>query len=236
VHGLEATCSGLRNQVSGYEHLEEQIKEFQDAQMDVISDKLAKLELLTHGVKLAVIKCLNSLEYLTALGTAISRAIENGMQDGLEAGIDHGKHGRNLEDLVAYNPSAEEDYNSSLQEDSCACSLTLINLVPIHRSKDQVVLGVTSLSFALSVSHSRVERIMQNVMEHRSALADVYVPLVNPLSIQNLTGAAGTSDSVSTAAATITALSMGSSQGKGEWSVASLIDVEFENEELDTTP
>ncbi|GJT11163.1 hypothetical protein Tco_0858205 [Tanacetum coccineum] len=77
---------------------------------------------------------------------------------------------------------------------------------------------------------------MQNIVEHRSTLADVYVPLVDPLSIQNLTGAAGTSDNVTTAAATITALSMGSSQGKGEGSVASLIDVEFENEELDTTP
>ncbi|GJZ74515.1 hypothetical protein Tco_0638980, partial [Tanacetum coccineum] len=109
------------------------------------------------------------------------------------------------------------------------------------------------------VPHSRVERIRQNVAEHRLALADVYVPLVDPLSIQNLTGVAGTSDSVPTVAATITALSMvvistssappitiddyeitgadgqGSSQGKGEGSVASLIDVEFEKEELDTT-
>ncbi|GJR22020.1 hypothetical protein Tco_0970547 [Tanacetum coccineum] len=43
-------------------------------------------------------------------GAAISRAIEKGMQDGLAAGIEHGAHGRSLEDLVAYNPSAEEDY------------------------------------------------------------------------------------------------------------------------------
>ncbi|GKD50908.1 hypothetical protein Tco_1279884 [Tanacetum coccineum] len=246
VHGLEATCSGLRNQVSGYEHLEEQIKEFQDAQMDVISDKLAKLELLTHGVKLAVIKCLNSLEYLTALGTAISRAIENGMQDGLEAGIDHGKHGRNLEDLVAYNPSAEEDYNSSLQE-LCAVDFSL--RVELKSQKDTSVETIMDLlrlesPLANAPGMSDLQPDIDQLSSHSSVerssgpwpLADVYVPLVNPLSIQNLTGAAGTSDSVSTAAATITALSMGSSQGKGEWSVASLIDVEFENEELDTTP
>ncbi|GKG55543.1 hypothetical protein Tco_0572183, partial [Tanacetum coccineum] len=67
--------------------------------------------LLTHGLKLVLIKCLNSSEYLTALGTTISHAIEKGMQDGLAAGIDHGKRGRSLEDLVAYNPSAEEDYS-----------------------------------------------------------------------------------------------------------------------------
>ncbi|GJT11162.1 hypothetical protein Tco_0858204 [Tanacetum coccineum] len=116
VSAKDLELEGVNVVVSGYEHLEEQIKEFQDAQMDVISDKLAKLELLTHGVNLAVIKCLNSSEYLTALGIAISRANENGMQDGLAAGIDHEKHSRNLEDLVAYNPSAEEDYNSALQE------------------------------------------------------------------------------------------------------------------------
>ncbi|GJV82205.1 hypothetical protein Tco_1518075 [Tanacetum coccineum] len=47
---------------------------------------------------------------------AISRAIEKGMQDGLAAGIEHGARGRRLEDLVAYNPSMEEDYNATLQE------------------------------------------------------------------------------------------------------------------------
>ncbi|GKG38780.1 hypothetical protein Tco_0460492, partial [Tanacetum coccineum] len=35
--------------------------------------------------------------------------------------------------------------------------------LPIHYPKDQVVLSETSLSFALSVTHSRVERIRENV-------------------------------------------------------------------------
>ncbi|GJU00475.1 hypothetical protein Tco_1110813 [Tanacetum coccineum] len=72
--------------------------------------------LLTHGLKLFLTKCLNSSEYLSALGAAISRAIKKGMQDGLAAGIKHGAHGRRLEDLVAYNPSTEEDYSAALQE------------------------------------------------------------------------------------------------------------------------
>nr|GEV31008.1 hypothetical protein [Tanacetum cinerariifolium] len=116
VHALETTCSSLRGQVSGYERLKEQIKEFQDAQMNIINDKVAKLDVdllemalyleekfyphllntissqrwpLTRGIK-----CLYSQEYLTALGSAINRAIEKGMQDGLSAGIDHEKAGR----------------------------------------------------------------------------------------------------------------------------------------------
>ncbi|GJU09974.1 gypsy type transposase, partial [Tanacetum coccineum] len=176
VHALETTCSSLRDKVSGYERLKEQIEEFQDAQMNIVNDKVAKLDadlpemalhleekfyphlfttifgrrwLLTRGIKLAVVKCLNSLVYLTALGSAISRAIENGMQDGLSAGINHGK-------------------------------------------ADQVVLGETSLSFALSVAHSRV---------------DVWVPLVDPLSAENLIGTSSTFGHVSAAVVTTTALS-----------------------------
>ncbi|GJY64624.1 hypothetical protein Tco_0466084 [Tanacetum coccineum] len=272
VHALETTCSSLRDQVSGYEHLKEQIEEFQDAQMNIVTEKLVKLDadllemalhlkekfyrhllttisgrrwLLTHGLKLAVVKCLNSPEYLTALGAAISRAIEKGMQSGLSAGIDHGKEERSLTDVAAYNPAAEADFNSALQrlrevdypllaelkshkDASVEDIMNLLRLegplanapgmsdlqsdidhlmLPIHRSKDQVVLGETSLSFALCVTHSRVERIRENVAAQRSALIDVWAPLVDPLSADNLMGAAGTSGSVPTTIATTIALS-----------------------------
>ncbi|GJW38241.1 hypothetical protein Tco_0064086 [Tanacetum coccineum] len=141
VHALEVTCSGLHDQIPTYECLKEQFEEFQDVQMRMVGDKLAKMEvdlsemtlhfkekfyphllttiagrrwLLIHGIKIFLTKCLNSSEYLSALGAAISRAIEKGMQDGLAAGIEHGAHGRSLEDLVAYNPSTKEDYNAAL--------------------------------------------------------------------------------------------------------------------------
>ncbi|GKE60267.1 hypothetical protein Tco_1510634, partial [Tanacetum coccineum] len=44
VHVLETTCSSLRDQVSGYEPLKEQVEEFQDAQMNIVNDKVAKLD------------------------------------------------------------------------------------------------------------------------------------------------------------------------------------------------
>ncbi|GKD41467.1 hypothetical protein Tco_1261674 [Tanacetum coccineum] len=72
--------------------------------------------LLTYGVKLAIVKCLHSSAYLSALGAAISRAIEKGMQDGLAAGITHGQEGRVLTDIATFNPSAKSDYISALQE------------------------------------------------------------------------------------------------------------------------
>nr|GFB02644.1 hypothetical protein [Tanacetum cinerariifolium] len=89
------------------------IKEFQDAQMNIVNYKVAKLDadlldmalhlkekfyphlfttifgrrwLLTHGLKLVVVKCLNSPEYLMALGSAISYAIKKGIQNPDENG------------------------------------------------------------------------------------------------------------------------------------------------------
>ncbi|GKE83688.1 hypothetical protein Tco_1557430, partial [Tanacetum coccineum] len=137
--------------------------------------------LLSQGMELAVIKCLNSPKYLFALGAAISKAIEKGMHDGLDAGITH-------------------------------------------------------------------------------ALRDVFVPLAKPSTAAVLIGNTGISNTVPADAATTTTLStlvistssipsitvedyevtntygQGSSQDKGEGSIASIIEIDFEKEEMDTTP
>nr|GEU42373.1 hypothetical protein [Tanacetum cinerariifolium] len=107
VHALESTCSCLHDQVSEYEQLKRQIEEFQDTQMNVVNEKVDKLDadllemachleeryypyllatiserrwLLTYGIKLFIVKCLNSSDCLTTLRATISRAIEKGMQ------------------------------------------------------------------------------------------------------------------------------------------------------------
>ncbi|GKA45580.1 hypothetical protein Tco_0738376 [Tanacetum coccineum] len=201
--------------------------------------------LLTHGLKLFLVKCLNLSEYLMALGVAISRAIEKGMQSGLAAGIDHGREGRSLADVASYNPDAEADFNSTLQKfrevdfpllvelksHKDASTEDIMNVlrlegaladapgmndlqldieqlkVIIHRSEDQVVLGETSLSFSLSVSHSHVEQIRKNIAAQRSALVGVWTPLSKPISVTSLMGEASTSGIVPAAFVTTTALS-----------------------------
>ncbi|GKB01297.1 hypothetical protein Tco_0829341 [Tanacetum coccineum] len=187
----------------------------------VVNDKLAKLD-----ADLAKMAChlerkiLISLSFDTisarALGAAISRAIEKGMQSGLAADIDHGREGRSLADVAAYNPDAEADFNFALQKFRALADAPRMNdlqpdieqlKVPIHRSEDQVVLGETSLSFALSVSHSRVERIWENIAAQRSALVGVWTPLSEPLSVTSLMGEASTSGVVPSASVTTTFLS-----------------------------
>ncbi|GJY84828.1 hypothetical protein Tco_0498854 [Tanacetum coccineum] len=213
----------------------------------------------------------------------------------LSAGIDHGKASRSLEDVAAYNPSAEADYTSALQrlrevdfpllaelkshkDASTADVMDLLRLegpladapgmsdlqpnieqlkLPIHRLEDQVILGETSLLVALDVTHSRVERIRENVAAQRLALIGVWTPLVDPLSVENLVGAVSTSNSIPTTVATTIALSLTFAsastvppitiddyeiigtdvQGSGQGEADSFPNtVEFEKEELDTTP
>ncbi|GJS18722.1 hypothetical protein Tco_0413194 [Tanacetum coccineum] len=64
-------------------------------------------------------------------------------------------------------------------------------MVPIHHSPDQAVVGTTSLSFSLDVSRNRVQKIRDNIANHRSALRDVFVSIVEPLSSIALEGTSG---------------------------------------------
>ncbi|GJV72075.1 hypothetical protein Tco_1492070 [Tanacetum coccineum] len=225
VHELETSSSGLQEKVIVYENCMEQFGKFQDDQMEVVNDKFDKLYtdfvemalhleenfyphlhttifgrkwLLTQGMELAIIKCLNSPEYLSALGAAISKAIKKGTQDRLSGGITHGKEGRVFTDVAAHNPSAESNKDASIEtvmdslclEDPLAEKLGLNELqpnvdqlmVPIHHSSDK------------EVSSIRVRKIWENIPNQRSTLRDVFVPLAKPFSAAVLTGTEGTSD------------------------------------------
>ncbi|GJR95702.1 hypothetical protein Tco_0267876 [Tanacetum coccineum] len=140
VHELEISFARLREKVTVYDNCMEQLEKFQDDRMKVVNDKFDKLytdfvEMTLHleekfyphllttisgrrwvSMELAIVKCLNSPEYLSALETTIGKSIKKGMQDGLAAGITHGKEGRVLTDVAAHNPSAEVDYVSALQQ------------------------------------------------------------------------------------------------------------------------
>ncbi|GKB35036.1 hypothetical protein Tco_0879978 [Tanacetum coccineum] len=113
----------------------------QDAHVKVLSDRVATLDsnltgmavhldeefyprflttiagrrrVIEHGLRLAVMKCLQSTEYVTTLGTALGLAIDKGMKTGLVAGIDHGKAEWSLADVAAYDPSMEAKYVSAV--------------------------------------------------------------------------------------------------------------------------
>ncbi|GJV99622.1 hypothetical protein Tco_1554874 [Tanacetum coccineum] len=222
VSVLETTCSGLHDQVSGYELFKGQIKAVQDEQVKVLSGRVAELdsELVT--------------EYLAVLGEAIGRAI---------MGWWLVLTGRGLVVVAAYNPSVEANYVSAVnalravdfsllaqlesQKDaSIADIMGLLHLegpaaetpkanqlhpspeqlmLHINQLKDQVVIGETSLSFSLDVVHARVQRIQGDAASRHLSLSDAMVPLIEPLFAENLVGEASTYGVPATA--TTTALS-----------------------------
>ncbi|GJU19379.1 hypothetical protein Tco_1152721 [Tanacetum coccineum] len=132
-----------QEKVMAYESCIYQLEKFQDEKMKEVNDKFdnkyvdfaemalcleekfyphllttiaGRRWLLTYDVKLVIVKCLHSLEYLSALGAAISKAIKKGLQDGLAARITYGHEGRVLTNVAAFNPFTKSDYVSALQE------------------------------------------------------------------------------------------------------------------------
>nr|GEW70947.1 hypothetical protein [Tanacetum cinerariifolium] len=224
VTKLEASVVSKERELTDLNALVTSVK----SQNDILVDRLRAFILrwlLIHGMDLAIVKCLNSPEYLSALGAPIGKAIEKGMQDGLSAGIVHGKEGRALTDVAAHNPSTEK----SNKDASVEAVMNILHLegpltekiglnelqpnvdhlmVPIHRSPDKVVVGVIVLSLSLDVSSFQVWRNRENIANQRSALHDVFVPLVDPFSAADLTGTEGNSDTAPATANTNTDLSI----------------------------
>nr|GEV17741.1 hypothetical protein [Tanacetum cinerariifolium] len=221
------------------------LEKFQDDRMKFVNDKFDKLYsdfvemalhleekfyphlltiifgrewLLTHGMELAIVKCLNSPEYISVLGIAIGKAIEKGMQDGLAARITHGKEGRNvnfllLAELKSNKDSSVETIMEILHLENFVAEKLGLNelqpnvgqlMVPIHYSPDHVVVGATALSLALDTSSSRIQKIRENIANQRSVQRDVFVSLAEPFSSAVLMGVEVTLDAM---LATTTALS-----------------------------
>nr|GEY49835.1 hypothetical protein [Tanacetum cinerariifolium] len=213
VHELQVSSSGLKEKLANYENLTERLEEFQDAQLKVVNDKFDKLctdfvemtlhlkerfyrhflttivgrrWLLTYGMELAIVKCLNSPEYLSTLEEAISKAIEKGIVEALISILRLEEHLAERLGLNESQPHAEQ------------------LMVPIYHSPEQTVVGAYALSLALDVSDARVRRIRENIERHQSFLHSVFIPFAEPFFAAALTFTEGTS---ATAPGTTTALS-----------------------------
>nr|GEY00558.1 hypothetical protein [Tanacetum cinerariifolium] len=144
--------------------------------------------LLTHSMKLFLVKCLNSLDYLMALGATICCAIKKGMQSVPATDIDHGKEGMSLTYVTAYNPYIEADFNSAPQE---LYGVDFPLLVELKSHKDASVEDIMNLLRLKVVSPYWC-------LDH---------PRSEPLSVQSLMGEASNFGGVPAAAMATTALS-----------------------------
>ncbi|GJS50624.1 hypothetical protein Tco_0623986 [Tanacetum coccineum] len=72
--------------------------------------------LIGHGLRVAVLKCAESLEVRQAFVDVVSAGLAKGMCEGLQYGIEHEKVGRDLGDVEAYDPEANDKFVKALQD------------------------------------------------------------------------------------------------------------------------
>ncbi|GJY42463.1 hypothetical protein Tco_0429733 [Tanacetum coccineum] len=188
----------------------EDFKEKMEAQQEEQSQELynpRRRWLLTHGLKLALLKCLKSSEYQSVLGHAIGRAIEfarrrwlltHGLKLALLKCLKSSEYqsvlghaiGRAIEFGMHEGLEAGHEHGTvQALEDAYFPLVDLLKskkdaemdklTVPIHHPGDKTIFGETSLSFALMNVHSHAE----GAKNHAAALRKLMIDIVSdPLS------------------------------------------------------
>ncbi|GJW70791.1 hypothetical protein Tco_0127708 [Tanacetum coccineum] len=201
-----------------------QIEAVQDVQVKVLSDRVADLDaelmrmalyldeefypcylttiagrrwILSRRLRLVVMKCLQSPEYLAALGGIIVAAYDPAAEANYVAAVNalraidfpflaqlashKDSSMSDLMDLLCLEgPAAEAPEAEQLQPSPDQLML------PIHRLEDQMVIGETSLSFSLDLAYARVWKLKESAASRQLSIADALVPIVVPLSAENL--------------------------------------------------
>ncbi|GJT42591.1 hypothetical protein Tco_0951306 [Tanacetum coccineum] len=121
--------------------------------------------LLTHGIQLAILKCLKSSEYQGILGHALGRAVDFGFANNPEAAR------ASYLDAV----KALEDASFPLVDLLKSKKDAGMDEVPIHHAGDKTAVGETSLSFALMNVHARAE----GAKKHAAALCQLMMEIVS---------------------------------------------------------
>nr|GEW99027.1 hypothetical protein [Tanacetum cinerariifolium] len=142
-HGqLSQQVASLKEQVSGEEKLKaafEQFKQYEDewverqcAELDAHMDSLSidfdedlyphmltaiagRMWVVGHGLRLAMMKCAESLEMRQAFADVVSAGVAKGMSEGLKHGVEHERAQLTVESIEAYDPKAEAKFVAAFQ-------------------------------------------------------------------------------------------------------------------------
>nr|GEW15516.1 hypothetical protein [Tanacetum cinerariifolium] len=136
-----AQVATLQQQISEEEKLKAAFEEFKRHQDDRVEQRCAKMEarldalsidfdeelypymltaiagrrwVIGRGLRLAVIKCGESLELRQAFANAVSAGIAKGLSEGLRHGLEHGQDQLSLESIEAYDLEAEAKFVAAL--------------------------------------------------------------------------------------------------------------------------
>nr|GEY47800.1 transposase (putative), gypsy type [Tanacetum cinerariifolium] len=139
---LSQQVATLQEQVSGEEKMKAAFKEFKLYEDSRVEQRYAKMDarldalsidfdeelyphmliaiacrrwMIGHGLRLAVMKCGESLKLRQAFAAVVSAGIAKGMSEGLRHEVEHGQAHLTLESIEAYDPKAETKYIAALQ-------------------------------------------------------------------------------------------------------------------------
>nr|GEV50730.1 hypothetical protein [Tanacetum cinerariifolium] len=139
---LSQQVATLQEQVSRDEKMKVAFKKFKRYEDDRVEQRCAEIEarldariidfdaelyprmliaivgrrrVIGRGLRLAMMKCSESLELRQAFADVVSAGIAKGMSEGLRRGVEHGRAQLSLESIEAYDPKAEAKYVTALQ-------------------------------------------------------------------------------------------------------------------------
>ncbi|GKD95958.1 hypothetical protein Tco_1379855 [Tanacetum coccineum] len=138
---LSQQVSTLQAQVMGEERIKAAFEEFKKYEDNRVNSRCAKMDarldalsidfneelyphmltvivgrrwVIKHGLRLAVMKCVESTELRQAFSDVVSTRIAKGMSEGLKHGVEHGKAKLELAAIEAYDPEANTKYVAAL--------------------------------------------------------------------------------------------------------------------------
>ncbi|GJU70630.1 hypothetical protein Tco_1262035 [Tanacetum coccineum] len=146
VHNVELLGKGLRDEIAGEAKMRVEFMSIQDAEAQPVA---GCRWMIGHSLRLAVMKCSQSIEYRATLENAIYIAINKSIQEGLEARIEHGKVGRSLAELEAYDSRVAVGYVSTVNELENVSFLIIDELEALNDSPLELLM----LSLTLEEDH-----------------------------------------------------------------------------------
>nr|GFA29420.1 hypothetical protein [Tanacetum cinerariifolium] len=139
---LSQRVASQQEQVSGEEKLKAAFEEFKRYEDDRVEQRYAELDarldalsidfdeelyphmltaiagrrwVIGHGLRLAMMKCAESLEMRQAFTDVVSAGVAKGMSEGLKHEVEHGRAQLELESIEAYDPEAEAKFVAALR-------------------------------------------------------------------------------------------------------------------------
>ncbi|GJW14238.1 hypothetical protein Tco_0018371 [Tanacetum coccineum] len=139
---LSQQVASLQAQVTGEERIKAAFEEFKKYEDDRVSSRCAEMDarldalsidfdeelyphmltaiagrrwVIGHGLRLAVLKCAESLELRQAFANVVSAGIAKGFCDGLKYGVEQGEVELDLANIEAYDPEAEDKFMATMQ-------------------------------------------------------------------------------------------------------------------------